>query len=148
MEKITGIVSIKDLKFPKKPRQPYLRYDRELDVFFILMVPPEIETVAYYVDSHVALLYISKNKEIVGFQVEDFERDFLPKHLSQQNAWKLSDVLQKDNQRPQNAGDIIFTIQEVKPRIVRGVQEAIKATVPSFVQHSKKFDEAFSQCLV
>ena len=75
MEKITGIVSIKDLKFPKKPRQPYLRYDRELDVFFILMVPPEIETVAYYVDSHVALLYISKNKEIVGFQHNPIGRD-------------------------------------------------------------------------
>src|SRR5258707_1936385 len=60
-----------------KHRSIHIDYDKRFDALMLLLVPPETETIVHYVDDHVALLYRSENLEIVGIQVEEFERGFL-----------------------------------------------------------------------
>jgi len=83
------------------------------DALMILLVPPETETVVHYVDQHVGLLYTPDNLEIVGLQVEAFERSFLSQHDTVRRVWRLSD-----------AGDIILAFQKVTPKVAQEVARA------------------------
>ena len=70
-----------------KPHTLYFQYDKEADILILQFVPREVKTVVHYVDDHVALLYQAQDLEIVGLQVEAFERSFLPNHEEVRRLW-------------------------------------------------------------
>jgi len=67
----------------------FTRYDDQLDTFYILFTAPGAETVAHYLDDHLALLYLPGKKEVVGLQVEDFKK-FARKNNAVEKAWHVN----------------------------------------------------------
>jgi len=124
----------------KNKEMPIVRYDREFDSFMLLFVPPMTETVVHYVDDHVALLYEPESREIVGLQIEDFVRSFLPNHASLQKIWRLSEAM-GSKEKVKDLGDMIFIVETVKPKMVR---EVIEASGKSFEGRSTNVAEAFA----
>ncbi len=122
------LVSIKELKttllksFTQESRTPvFVDYDKDFDALFLRIVPLDKETVAHYVDEHVALLYEADSYEIVGLQIENFELSFVPKHDAVRRVWKLSE----SGIALTDLGDMIFEIETRKPEVAR---EVVKAT--------------------
>lgn len=97
----------------------FFKYDKSFDCFMLLLVSPSEETVVHYVDDNVALLYRPKDKQIVGLQIEGFEKSFLPKHAALARTWRLS-----ENTRPfefKDAGELILQVNRIRLKIVREV---------------------------
>lgn len=104
----------------------YFRYDREVDTLMLMFVHPETtDTVGHYVDDNVALLYDPKTKEILGLEIEAFEKSFLPQHANVAKAWSLTQAIQEE--KPENFGDVILIFEKAKPKVAR---EIIKSTTP------------------
>lgn len=103
----------------------YLRYDDSFDALTLTFVPPTQETVVHYVDSSLGLLYDPETYEVVGFQIEAFEKNFIPQHANVGNVWKLSgnDLHLKD------FGELAIHISALKPKIVK---EVVSASAESF----------------
>ncbi len=97
------------------------RYDDKFDALMFLFVSPDTETVAHYVDEHVALLYEPDSKQVVGMQIEDFEHSFVPRHESVRREWRLSESVAGLD----SLADIIFVVERQKPQVVR---EVVRAT--------------------
>jgi hypothetical protein len=91
----------------QKPPALHVKYDAAFDTFTLLLVPPETETIVHYLDNYVAFLYEPDTKEIMGIQIEAFERKFLPKHEAVRCVWKLSD----DCHDLQDVGDMILAFE-------------------------------------
>jgi hypothetical protein len=104
----------------QKPSALHIKYDPDFDALMVLLVSPETETIAHYLDTHVAFLYEPETKEIVGIQIEAFERTFLPKHEAVRRVWKLG-VAQNDLQA---VGDMILEIGRITPRVAWEVTKA------------------------
>lgn len=67
----------------------YIRYDSSFDSFSLMFVrPEEAETVVHYVNRYVGLLYDENSREIVGFQIEAFQKKFLPEHAKVARVWE------------------------------------------------------------
>jgi hypothetical protein len=113
----------------------YVKYDPVFDALIILLVSPQTETVVHYVDQHVGLLYTPDDLEIVGLQVEAFERSFLPQHDSLQRVWRLSDA----SAELKDAGDVILAFAQVTPRVA---QEVARATEPILGKAGQAFTRA------
>ncbi len=96
-------------------------YDRHFDAFMFLIAPNDKELIAHYVDGNVALLYQAETLEVVGLQIEAFERNFLASHDTVRRIWKLSDT----GEKLENLGDVLFAIERLKPQMAR---EIVKAT--------------------
>lgn len=109
--------------FPKSPRHLFFRYDKRFDALLILLVSPEVETVVHYVDEHVGLLYTPDDFEIVGIQVEAFERSFLPNHAAANQVWRLSDSCDE----LEDFGDLVLAFERKKPEIAREVARAAES---------------------
>jgi len=92
-----------------------MHYNSDSDILMLMFVPPDVETIVHYIDEHVALLYDPENQEVVGFQVEAFQRAFLPQHSSVENAWKLSD----SGKELQDLGDLSLAFEAGKSEIAR-----------------------------
>ena len=126
LQKLVSTSSLKTGKLRKLEKDPHahlsLRYDKIVDSLIILFVSPETETIAHFLDRHVALLYEARSKEIVGLQVENFQNGFLPLHSSVQKVWRLSEALK--GQKLENLGEMILRIEEMKPRVVEEVVRA------------------------
>lgn len=103
---------------------PYMSYDEEFDALVLLAVEPESDLIAHYVDDHVALLYEEASREIVGLQVENFERSFVPKHADLKKTWTLSSRL---GQKLENLGDMMLAVERQKPLVAREVIRAAGA---------------------
>lgn len=97
-------------------------YDRQFAAFMFLLAPNDTELVAHYVDGNVALLYQAETFEVVGLQIEAFERSFLPRHDSVNRIWKLSDTGEKLD----DLGDILFAVERLKPQVAREIAKAIE----------------------
>ncbi len=106
-----------------RPQPLFVHYDKEFDALILQVIPPDIETVVHYVDDHVALLYRAADLEVVGLQVEDFERSFLPSHEAVRRVWKLSDTCDDLD----NFGDMVLVVERMKPTVAREVVKATKA---------------------
>ncbi len=119
------------------PSPLFVRYDPVFDALMILLVSPELETVVHYVDEHVGLLYIPETLEIVGLQVEAFERKFLPAHVEVQRVWRLSDACDLED-----AGDLILAVERQTPLVAR---EVAKAAESMLGQSGKAFTKAVEQ---
>jgi hypothetical protein len=107
------------LKASDKPLYS-VRYHKPFDALLLLIIPPEHKTVVHYVDKHVGLVYEAGTLEIVGLQIEAFERHFLPEHDSVQRIWRLSDT----GAEIQNFGDLILAVEKWKPKVA---QEVVRA---------------------
>jgi uncharacterized protein YuzE len=104
----------------QKPSALHVKYDPDFDALMLLVVSPETETVVRYLDNHVAFLYEPDSKEIVGIQIEAFERKFLPKHEAVRRVWKLSDACND----LQDVGDMILAVERITPRVAWEVTKA------------------------
>src|SRR5438105_4773022 len=51
-----------------------VRYQPGFDALFIFIVPPERATIVHYLDNYAAFIYEDETLEIVGIQIEAFER--------------------------------------------------------------------------
>lgn len=128
MADIERLVATKKLKMTRlneaqeKRVVSYFHYDPMFDALMIMFVPPETETVVHYIDHHVALLYEPDTREIVGIQVEAFERSFLSEHDQVRRVWRLSDAT---DDKIEDLGDMILAIERRKPEVAR---EVIKAS--------------------
>jgi hypothetical protein len=100
---------------------PTVKYDGNFDALFILFVQPEEETVVHYVDDYVAFICEAESLEIIGLQIEAFERAFLPKHATLERTWRLSD----SGVKVTNFGDLTLAVQQMQPRLVK---EVVKST--------------------
>jgi hypothetical protein len=123
MAGIEPLISIGELKtthLKVKPRSIFVQYDNAFDALMILLVPPETETIVHYIDNYVAFLYQPSDKEIVGIQVEAFERTFLPKHDAVRRVWKLSDACAE----AEDLGDLILAVERTKPKVALEVARA------------------------
>ena len=121
LQTLVSTSSLKTKKLARLAKAENLRfhYDEYVDMLMILFVPPETETVAHYIDEHVAVLYESRTKEIVGLQIESFQKGFLPKHINLQKVWKLTDAV--GDEKPQNINEMILKVEEVKPLFAKEV---------------------------
>lgn len=128
MAKIKRLVETKELQTAffeelqeRGPAPILFNYDERFDALMFLFVSPDTETVAHYVDEHVALLYEPDSKQVVGMQIEDFEHSFVPQHESVRREWRLSGSAAELD----SLGDIIFIVERQKPQVVR---EVVRAT--------------------
>lgn len=103
----------------------YLHYDPVFDALMILFVSPDTETVVHYVDDHVALLYEPETREVVGLQVEAFERSFVPRHDAVRRVWRLSEAT---DTKIEDLGDMIFAVEARTPEVTR---EVVRASAPA-----------------
>jgi len=101
----------------------FVHHDKASDLLVILLVPPDTPTAVHYIDQYVGLLYQPDNLEVVGLQVEAFEKSFVPRHASVERAWRLSDSCELEDfgdiqrafetQAPHLATEIARTVEEV-----------------------------------
>lgn len=147
MAGIERLVSTDDLKTnrlaelaanPKKNQPSFFYFDEDLDELIILTVSPEIETVVHYLEgeNNVALICEANSLEIVGFQVEEFEKSFLPKYANIQNVWKLSDCVDMNN-----VWDMQLAVKRKQPEIAR---EVVKVSEPILGSRISGLEKVFA----
>jgi len=66
------------------------------------------------------LLYDPETYEVVGFQIEAFEKEFIHEHANVGNVWKL----RGDDLQLKDFGELAIHIGALKPKIVREVVAA------------------------
>ena len=118
----------------------YVRFDKEFDAIFLMIVPPDVETVVHYMDENIGLLYEANKREVVGIQIEGFVKSFLPKHRELFRDWNLT-----NRGVPQDLGETIVAMNEIKPKVVNAVFEASK---PSIYQESADLTRALQESLL
>ncbi len=87
-----------------------ISYDVADDTFHLSIVADPRETYVYYLDNSLALLCDIKSNEIVGFQLENFSKEFLQTHAQFGAASPT-----------QSSPDLVSTIIEQKVDLVREV---------------------------
>jgi len=100
---------------------PVVRYDDRADLFMLLFVSPEQETVVFYADGQVGLLVAPETMEVVGLQIEAFKKHFLQNHDSLEREWRLSET----GLDVKDFGDLLLRFEKRKRRVA---QEVIRAT--------------------
>lgn len=90
----------------------------------LLFVPPDTETIVHYLDDHVGVLYLPDSLEIVGLQIENFERSFLPRYQNLQDVWHMMDR----GVQPSNVWDLTLAVEKKKVMVAI---EVIKASEPT-----------------
>lgn len=116
-------------------RRPFFQYDSDADYVMFSMVPFDIETTVHYIDKYFAFLYTA-DKEIVGFQIENFAKGFLPQHASIEKVWKLSEVNDK-NDPISNFGELTIKAGKIVPLFFKEILKT--ADYP----RAKELEQAF-----
>ena len=104
---------------------PLVRYDALADLFMLLFVPPDRETVVFYADQAVGLLVDPETMEVVGLQIEAFKRRFLHDHDSLEREWRLSET----GIDMQDFGDLLIRFESRKRRVAREVIRAAESAI-------------------
>lgn len=122
------LVSINDLKSTRLREEPResiysIRYDKELDTLFLRLVEPIGKTAVYFVDNYVGLIIEMQTLEVIGLQIEDFAKHFLPNHEGVERAWQLSHT----GIEISNIGDFILTVEKLKPQVEQVAHEVMQA---------------------
>ena len=131
MAEIQPLVSLDDLKFTLlkeiakgKRVKPIIEYDKDFDALIIMFTLYGTESVVYYLDQHIAIIFDEDTLEVVGIQIEDFERDFVPTHASVMHMWR-------DVEAPrQNFGELMIVVETKKKNIAREVVKASEELLP------------------
>lgn len=122
-------------KLVNRKQPPYLLYDRETDELLLQFISPDTMTIVHYTDdNNVAFLYLPDTMEIVGFQIEAFQKNFLPQHSSLKHVWNLSDP----GIQLENLDDLAIIFEQKKQEIA---QEMITLTEPMLqesIKHTQK----------
>jgi hypothetical protein len=87
-------------------------FNKYVDIFTLLIVPPDTPKIVHYLDEHVALLYEPDTMQVIGLRIESFECSFLPKYASLKKAWKLSGT----QVQLHNFGDLSIAVQQFEQR--------------------------------
>jgi hypothetical protein len=106
-------------KLASSGRSPFVQYDVHTDYIMCSLIPFDIETTVHYIDKYFAFLY-NEDNEIVGFQIENFIKGFLPKHAELEKVWKLSEVTNAED-RVSNFGELTIKVQKIMPRFIKEV---------------------------
>jgi hypothetical protein len=145
MAGVNRLVPTKDLKtnflgelIKGGKQKNFFYYDTDLDELIIMAVPPEMETVVHYIEGekHVAIIYQADTLEIVGLQIEDFQKGFIPKYSSVEKVWRLSDCIDV-----KNVGDMMLKVELMQPKIAR---EVAKASIPLIGEPAKRLEKVFA----
>ena len=99
-----------------------IHYDDLTDVLMILLVQPQEGMVTHYLDDHVGFLFEESSLEIVGLQIDAFEKAFLPANKSVQHVW-----LDIHSEEIKDFGRLTITMERIQPQVVK---EVVKATRP------------------
>ena len=138
-------MNIKTIVAPEKFKTSYLAqgpkrlsffYDDEADELMLMLANPEDEAVVHYLDNHVGILFDPESFEIVGLQIEGFKKGFVPKYVSLEKAWKLSDF--GDINRA-DVGELSVIIEEKQLQVALAV---VKAAGPILGQTATPFERA------
>jgi hypothetical protein len=92
-------------------------FDPEVDALMILFNDPCKETIVHFIDDQVALLYEPETLEVVGVQVEAFQKAFLVEHDSVARAWKLREKCSE----LEDFGEMIIAVERQKPIVAREI---------------------------
>lgn len=145
MAVVKSLVSINELKcnllmdLAKGEKQKdFMYYDEDLDELILLAADPRIETVVHYIENepNVAIIYQADTLEIVGLQIEDFEKVFLPKYSKVEKAWRLSDCVQVEN-----LWDMTVIVDQRKPRVAK---EIARASIPILGEPARRLEKVFA----
>ena len=73
---------------------PVSNYDESIDTMTLMFVQPTGQTFVYYMDADLALICDMETLEIMGFQIEGFAKEYVPKqanrNLAQAHApWRM-----------------------------------------------------------
>jgi hypothetical protein len=105
------ILSLKTTYLERQdPAQAEMSYQQEIDTLFIRLDPFGGLHVACYLDDGVYALYDPETREVVGFQVENWEKTFLNVlHTDLKRYWPLPSDPDKDK------GYIMQLVREYTP---------------------------------
>jgi hypothetical protein len=68
-------------------------YDKADDAMLLYIEKPGDRIITHYVDDIVSLLYRQSDKELVGFRISSFYKEFFPSIVrGQMGVWRLSDA--------------------------------------------------------
>jgi uncharacterized protein YuzE len=102
-----------------------VEYDDEFDALYVMLVDCPRETVAYYLDDQIAVLFDPGNKEVIGIQVESFRKVFLKRHHEMQSAWDIK------KPRPIDFGDLSKLRRSREPAIALRVAKITEQLIPA-----------------
>lgn len=133
---LTGLIQ------SKREIEANFHYDPLVDAFTVLVVSPETDLVAHYMNENLAFLYRADDLEIVGLQVEGFERSFVPKHQNVQQAL----LVPEEKTSYQTFAEMVIATQ----RMIRNLQkrqrtiaeEVFKATEDVLGEPGRELAEA------
>ncbi len=120
----------------ENPRGRYVYYDQENDTLLIQVIPPQNEIIIHFLDDeNVALLYEAKSKEIVGIQVEEFQKSFIPKHAGLKDFWTMSLQIK-------DVGELLVAGETNRAKIA---EEVVKASKSVIQNKNEKIANVFTQ---
>jgi hypothetical protein len=64
-----------------------MHYDDVVDALTLLFVPNNQETVVFYMDDYLGVLYLAENLELVGLYIEDVKFGFLQQDEQLESLW-------------------------------------------------------------
>jgi|SRR4051812_48526695 len=69
------------------PDNVWVNYDGESDTFIIYLNKKPIPGISYYLTNNLLAITPLESNEVVGFQVEAWEREYVPKHETLASWW-------------------------------------------------------------
>lgn len=99
MGKTSDLIKLQELKstmidgaFGITPHNFYVVYDDLMDEFFIKITQPETVVSSFYITDKFALLVEPKTKEVIGFQLGEFSKEFLPHFNRLNKLWEKKNL--------------------------------------------------------
>ena len=135
MAAIPNLIDIKHLKlsllneFVTNPTTAAysVDYDDDFDALYVMLLDCQKETVTYYINDYLALLFEPSTKDVVGIQIESFRKSFLKQYSKLQKAWKVNE--NKEN-RINDLGDIFLIRKKQEPAIAQEVAKIAEGLIP------------------
>lgn len=103
-----------------------IQYDESFDALKIFFDNPNQKQVVHYLDDHVALVFSPESKEVIGIQVEAFEKTFIHEHSKVETAWRLTENC--EDHQLNDIGDMMVFVQLRQNRVtdeVRNITESL-----------------------
>lgn len=78
------------LDVPRREHGNEYAYDEADDAMLLYIEKPSDRIITHYIDDSISLLYRQSDKEVVGFRISDFYKDFFPSFISgKKSIWRL-----------------------------------------------------------
>lgn len=120
MDELKSLLDPSQLKTNLLQQRPvFIDYDERADIFRIFFDNPRQRNVVHYLDDYVGVLFSPESMDIIGIQVEFFNRTFVNRHQSIRKSWKLSENC-KEHQL-QNVGDMMIVARKMQEPIAKEI---------------------------